>query len=62
MASWLKRKLAEARAKREARRKNRPAPDGMQRDPFTGSGNNRDAVWNGMNRDARRSHPGGGPF
>ena len=61
MASWLKRKLAEARAKREARRKNRPAESAPGRDA-AGPGNRRDTVWKGTMGDARRNHPGGGPL
>ena len=62
LASWLKKLLSDAKAKRAARQKNRPAPAGDPRDPYAASGNARDAVWNGTMRDARRSHPGGGPI
>ena len=62
MASWLKKLLSDAKAKRAARQKNRPAPAGDLRDPCAANGNARDAVWNGNMRDARRSHPGGCPI
>ncbi len=58
MISWLK-KLLKGRDTVQAEKKKEP--DFGANKEF--QGNARDVAWNGANtRDARRSHPGGGPL